>query len=183
MPDREALVADFAAICRLDASIEAVRRPASPARFDLGGREIEHVADFEIVRDGAALLVDVVTDAQALRHPLAAAVAVDEAEAVDGRRLVFATAATIRAEPRYATVKLVMACRHTPVSAGDRVRILHHLDECGSASLVECAGAVQNHSDGVAAVLALAVEGFIALDIDRPILPETMLRRRKLAFD
>ena len=102
--------------------------------------------------------------------------------AEDGRRFSFETVASIRAEPRYATLKLVLACRHTSVSAGDRVRVLHHLDECGSASLVECAGAVLNTQDGVAAVLALAVEGLVAVDINGPLLPETALRRRRLAL-
>jgi hypothetical protein len=31
-------------------------------------------------------------------------------------------------------------------------------------------------------VLALAVEGLVTIDIDRPILPETPVRRRKLAY-
>jgi hypothetical protein len=39
---------------------------------------------------------------------------------------------------------------------------------------------VQNTRDGVAAVLALAVEGLVVIDIERPILPETPVRRRKL---
>jgi hypothetical protein len=39
-----------------------------------------------------------------------------------------------------------------------------------------------NAADGVAAVLALACEGLVAVDISRPILPETPVRRRKLAY-
>ena len=46
--------------------------------------------------------------------------------------------------------------------------------------LVDCAGAAMNAADGVAAVLALACEGLIAVDIARPILPETQVRRRRL---
>jgi hypothetical protein len=34
----------------------------------------------------------------------------------------------------------------------------------------------------VAAVLALACEGLIAVDISRPILPETQVRRRRLPY-
>jgi hypothetical protein len=41
------------------------------------------------------------------------------------------------------------------------------------------AGAAHNALDGVAAVLALAMEGLVAVDIDRPIVPETPVRRRK----
>jgi hypothetical protein len=68
------------------------------------------------------------------------------------------------------------------VTAGDRVRILHQLDECGTMRLVDCAGGVMSTRDGVAAVLALACEGLIAVDVSRPILPETQVRRRKLPY-
>jgi len=88
----------------------------------------------------------------------------------------------LRAEPRFTTVRLIQACRRTFVSAGDRVRILHHLDECGTARLVEAASVAQNAADGVAAVLALACEGLVSVDISRPILPETPVKRRRLAF-
>ena len=68
------------------------------------------------------------------------------------------------------------------MTAGDRVRILHQLDENGAMRLVDCAGAAMNTTDGVAAVLALACEGLVAVDISRPILPETQVRRRKVAY-
>ena len=181
-PSRNSLAGDFLAICELDPAVETVRSPATPARFVVGGRESSYVADYEIVRDGVPVLVDIATDADLARHPLREILVGGAADAVDGRRLVVETSATLRTEPRLSTVKLVMACRHTHVSAGDRVRILHHLDECGSAPLVECAGTVQNARDGVAAVLALAVEGLVEIDIDRPILPQTPVRRRRLAY-
>ncbi len=177
---RNTLAGDFLAICQLDPAVEAIRSPAPVAAFSIAGQEIDHVADFEILRDGVPVLVDIATDADLAHHPLLGMLVDGAVEATDGRRLVVETAASLRAEPRLSTVKLVMACRHTPVSAGDRVRILHHLDECGTAPLVECAGMVQNTVDGVAAVLALAVEGLVAIDIERPILPEMPVRRRKL---
>jgi len=176
---RNSLIADFRAICGLDPTIEALRSPAEPAVFEVGDDRIEHVADFEIVRDGETALVDVVPDADLIDHPLGAAL-IGGAVSTDGRRLLVETGSSLRAEPRHTTVKLVMACRWAPVGAGDRVRILHHLDECGTAPLVECAAVVQNAMDGVAAVLALAVEGLIEIDVNRPILPETTVRRRKL---
>jgi hypothetical protein len=48
--------------------------------------------------------------------------------------------------------------------------------------LVDCAGAAMNTADGVAAVLALACEGLVAVDINQPIMPETPVRRRKVAY-
>jgi hypothetical protein len=180
-PSRASLVADFLAACELDPSIEGLRAPAEPATFDIDGTMVEHFADFELMRDGATTLVDVVTEADLVHHPFRAAL-VGGAVAVDGRAFAFETVASVMAEPRFTTVRLIMACRRTPVTAGDRVRILHQLDECGTMRLVDCAGTAQNAGDGVAAVLALAVEGLVAVDINRPILPETPVRRRKLAY-
>ncbi|MET0531554.1 MAG: hypothetical protein ABW003_25025 [Microvirga sp.] len=178
---RNALIADVLAICELDPEIESLRAPADPAEFEIGEKTVEHIADFEIVRDGQSQLVDVLTDDDLLTHPLRAA-AIHGLTSTDGRFFSIETAASIRAEPRMTTVRLIMACRRTPVTAGDRVRILHQLDEVGTMRLVDCAGGVMNTQDGVAAVLALACEGLIAVDINRPILPETQVRRRRLPF-
>ena len=178
---RASLIVDFLAICELDPAVEALRAPAPAAAFEVAGAAIQHIADFEIVRDGVATLVDVLTDADLAHHPLRAAL-LGGATAADGRAFTVETPASLRAEPRFTTVRLIRACRRTLVSAGDRVRILHHLDECGTARLVEAAGAAQTAADGVAAVLALACEGLVAVDISRPILPETPVRRRKLAL-
>ena len=178
---RNALIADYLALCELDAEVESLRAPSDPAAFTIGEETIEHVADFEIVKDGTACLVDVVTDDDLLKHPLRTA-AIHGISSSDGRPFLFETAASIRAEPRFTTMRLIMACKRTPVTAGDRVRVLHQLDEVGAMRLVDCASAVMNTQDGVAAVLALACEGLIAVDISRPILPETQVRRRRLPY-
>lgn len=179
---RNALVADFLAICELDPQVEALRTPAEPAQFVIDGDTMmTHLADFEIVRDGTPHLVDIVAEDDLAEHPLRTAL-IEELSAEDGRPFLIETAASLRAEPRLTTVRLIMACRRTPVTAGDRVRILHQLDEAGIMRLVDCAGAVMNTQDGVAAVLALACEGLVAVDINRPILPETPVRRRRLPY-
>jgi hypothetical protein len=174
-------VTDFLAMAALDPEVEAVRAPAVAATFVVGPFELEHVADFELTRDGETVLVDVATDAELARHPLRTALVAGPVQATDGRLFTVETARTLRAEPRFSTVRLIGSCRRVPVSAGDRVRILHHLDEAGTAPLVEVAGAAQAF-DGVAAVLALACEGLVTVEIDRPILPETRVKRRKLAY-
>ncbi|QRE72431.1 hypothetical protein [Methylobacterium aquaticum] len=181
---RPALVADFLAIAALDPAVERLRAATAPVRLTLGDTVLEHAADFEQARtDEPGLLVDVVAEGDLARHPFRTAyVAGEPVVAEDGRRFVIESAATLRAEPRISTVRLIMACRRTHVSAGDRVRILHHLDECGTGRLVECAAMAINAQDGVAAVLALAVEGLVAVDISRPILPETPVRRRMLPY-
>jgi hypothetical protein len=178
---RSALIADFLALCELDPAIDSMRACTEPAAFAVGDGAIEHVPDFEVMRDGVAALVDVVPEADLSLHPLRSAL-IGGAVSLDGRAFTIETAATIRAEPRFTTIRLIAACRRTPVTAGDRVRILHQLDECGTMRLVDCASAALNAMDGVAAVLALACEGLIAVDISRPILPETPVRRRKLPY-
>ena len=178
---RNALIADYLALCELDAEVESLRAPADPVEFAVGDGTVEHIADFEILKDGAACLVDVATDDDLLKHPLRTA-AIHGITASDGRPFLIETATSIRAEPRFTTMRLIMACKRTPVTAGDRVRVLHQLDEMGAMRLVDCASAVMNTQDGVAAVLALACEGLIAVDISRPILPETQVRRRRLPF-
>lgn len=178
---RNALVSDFLALCQLDPEVEALRAPAPPAEFLLGDETVEHVADFEVVRDGSPCLIDIATDVDLPQHPLRAA-AIRGAHALDGRPFSIETATSIRAEPRFTTIRLILACKRTPVTAGDRVRILHQLDECGAMRLVDCAGAAMNTTDGVAAVLALACEGLVEVEIGRPILPETRVRRRKIPY-
>ncbi len=178
---RNALIADFLAICELDSDIETIRAPAAPAEFIVGEETIEHIADFEIVKDGTTYLVDVLTDEDLLSHPLRAA-AIHGLTSEDGRHFSIETAGSIRAEPRFTTVRLVMACKRSPVTAGDGVRIVLQLDVVGTMRLVDCASGVMNTQDGVAAVLALACEGLIAVDITRPILPETQVRRRRLPY-
>ena len=59
---RNALIADYLALCELDAEVESLRAPADPAEFAVGDETIEHIADFEIVKDGTACLGDVATD-------------------------------------------------------------------------------------------------------------------------
>jgi hypothetical protein len=178
---RNALVSEFLAICELDPEVETLRAPGTPAAFALGEETVEHTADFEVVRDGSAFLIDIATDTDLMQHPLRAA-ALRGLVSTDGRPFAIETAATIRAEPRFTTMRLIQACKRTPVTAGDRVRILHQLDECGAMRLVDCAGAAMNTPDGVAAVLALACEGLVAVDISRPILPETQVRRRRVPY-
>ncbi|KMO39775.1 hypothetical protein ACQVP2_12755 [Methylobacterium aquaticum] len=181
---RPALVADFLAIAALDPAVERLRAAPRAVRLTLGDATVAHAADFEQMRtDEPGLLIDVVADGDLGQHPFRTAyVAGEPVVAEDGRRFVIESAATLRAEPRISTVRLVMACRRTHVSAGDRVRILHHLDECGTGRLVDCAAMAINAQDGVAAVLALAVEGLVAVDVSRPILPETPVRRRVLPY-
>lgn len=177
-PPDEGLRAEFRTICGLDLLVESLRDTPSAARFDLGDGPVIHRAAFEVARDGETWLIDLAHPEDFASHPLRMAQVLGELEAQDGRRFRFETPESLRAEPRGSAVALVMACRGVPLSPGDRVAVLHHLAEAGTSTLVEAAAHARHAPDGVAAVLALAAEGLIALELSGPILPETRLRRR-----
>jgi hypothetical protein len=158
-PPGAALRAEFLLLATLDIAVEGLRaRPAS-ARFDLGGEVVEHRAAFEVLREDGTSLVDVALVEDLHDHPLRVALICGSVEAEDGRRFRLETPETLRAEPRLSSLRLVMACRGTPVSPGDRINVLYHLGEAGTSTLVEAAASARHAPDGVAAVLALAADG------------------------
>ena len=82
-------------------------------------------------------------------------------------------------EPRNANCRLVWACRHYRVSAGDRVRVLQVLTEEGDMTLARAAAQCRFAVDAVSAVLALACLDLIEVDLtSMPLGPETRVRRR-----
>lgn len=177
-PGLAALRAEFRQLCALDLLVESLRPDPPAATFDLGDGPRIHRAQFELVRDGETSLIDLAPPEALGSHPLRVALILGELAAQDGRAFRIETPDSLRAEPRLTALRLVLSCRGTPLSPGDRVAVLHHLAESGTCSLVEAAAYARHAPDGVAAVLALAAEGLVALDLDGPILPETRLRRR-----
>jgi hypothetical protein len=89
------------------------------------------------------------------------------------------SAVDIGRQPRAANSRLVWACRHYRVSAGDRVRVLQVLTEEGEMTLARAAAQCRFAVDAVAAVLALVCADLIEADLATlPLGPETRLRRR-----
>jgi len=89
------------------------------------------------------------------------------------------TAADILQDPLATNCRLVWACRHYRVSAGDRVRVLQVLSEEGSMTLAHAAAQCRFAVDAVAAVLAMACADLIEADLATlPLGPETRVRRR-----
>lgn len=80
-------------------------------------------------------------------------------------------------EPRRRNVRMVFSSRRTRVSPGDRVRILHHLDEQGKVQILDLAKCVAASTDAVECVLALVAEGSVMVEIDRTLAPETLCWR------
>jgi hypothetical protein len=89
------------------------------------------------------------------------------------------SALDIGRQPRAANCRLVWACRHCRVSAGDRVRVLQVLTEEGEMTLARAAAQCRFAVDAVAAVLALVCADLVEIDLATlPLGPETRVRRR-----
>jgi hypothetical protein len=96
----------------------------------------------------------------------------------DSTPVEFRTATEIATEPRSSNAAAVWSTRTRFFAVGDQVRVLAHLDEVGAAPLIELARSIVSSPDAVAAVLALACRGLIAVDLEtEPIGPETLVRR------
>ncbi len=96
-----------------------------------------------------------------------------------GMPTVVYSAAELAADPLAANLRSVWSCARRWVSPGDQVRVLHHLGENGSTTLIEAAQAATASVDGVATVLAMACKGLVEVDLDdAPLGPGTRVRRR-----
>jgi hypothetical protein len=98
----------------------------------------------------------------------------------DGLPTVFIAREQVLAEPRCSIARMIWACRKTLVSPGNRVRILHSLSQsCDGLSLVDLGNVVSGPEDPIDAILALACEGHIAVNISAAVTPETIVRRMR----
>jgi hypothetical protein len=136
-----------------------------------------HFPDYCIERDDSVLLVDVLASTYAPTTERFRAI--EQKAHVQGLAYRLETTATIRNDVRFQAARLIYDCRRRSVPAGDRVRILHALDDNGALPLVEISGLARASVDGVAAVLALVCEGLVEIEIQRGIVPEALVRRRK----
>jgi hypothetical protein len=82
-------------------------------------------------------------------------------------------------QPHHSNCCLVWASRRVRVHASDRIRSLQLLTEEGSATLSQTAAEMRLASDPVAAVLALACQDLVEIDLrSSPLGPESIVRRR-----
>lgn len=171
---RTRLHADFLLVCEFDPSVAAVSE--ADEAIVVGDNDL-HAPDYRIECDHGSVLVDVL--ASAYGPTIERFRAIGQAARAEGLAYRLETAATLRADVRFQAARLIYDCRRRSVPAGDRVRILHALDENGALPLVEVSGLAHASIDGVAAVLALACEGLVEIEIQRGIVPEALVRRRK----
>lgn len=171
---RTALHVDFLMICEFDPRVIAVAEADGSIPLPDG---LHHTPDYLIETDEGRCLVDVVTSTYppTLEHMAD----VQRAAATHSIPYRLETGGTLRSGLTFLAARLIHDCRRRHVPAGDRVRILHTLDEVGSLPLVEAAGLATASLDGVAAVLALVCEGLVEVEIANGIVPEAPVRRRK----
>lgn len=92
-----------------------------------------------------------------------------------GHSLVLVPQSFVQRQPRLDNVMMISSTVDFDISPGDRMAVLAHLLEHGTATLAELAGAI-GHRDPVSAILHLVVIGALEIDLDTRILPVSTLR-------
>lgn len=95
--------------------------------------------------------------------------------AVVDRRVVLVPESFIRRQPRLSNAALIAGSSHAGITASDRMRILAVLIEEDSATVLELASLVHS-CDPVSSILRLVCEGSLQIDLERPILPTSLVR-------
>jgi hypothetical protein len=96
-----------------------------------------------------------------------------------GLKTLTIDAAEIRRQPYAGNCCLVWNCRNVKVPASDRVRILHALTEDGPMALGRLASEARWTTDAVGAVLSMACQDLVEIDLEAAQLgPWTVVRQR-----
>lgn len=164
---------DYLAIRSLDEDVASIAEAAkgiveTPAGFE---------PDYEVIsRDGRRTFVHVLVE-EASDASKAEALEASGKALEKGLAYQVVGEAWISQEPRRRNARMVFSSRRTRVSPGDRVRILHHLDEQGKVQILDLAKCVAASADAVECVLALVGEGSVMIELDRTLAPETLCWR------
>jgi len=170
---------DYLIITSLDPQVVSID-PVAPGTF---GESVPCPPDYRVVdAEGGESYVHVLAGGSDEASKAALLEAYREAERLGLSYRVVEPDELCR-EPRLRNARLVYACRRTRVTPGDRVRILQYLADSGEAPLVEVSRVVAGSPEGVECVLALAVEGTVAVDLRRTLGPEMPVRRLRVESD
>jgi hypothetical protein len=93
---------------------------------------------------------------------------------VQGENLVLVPERFVLRQPRLDNAVLMAGSRSTAMPTSDRMMVLGHLIEHGSATLMELAAQIR-HPDPVTALLGMVSAGLIDMNLDRPILPTSLV--------
>lgn len=93
----------------------------------------------------------------------------------EGKKAVLVPERFVRRQPRLRNALSLAEAGSCAIRAGDRMRVLSHLIEYGDATLVELAALV-SAPDPVSAIFGLIVDGCLEMNLNAPIMPNSMIR-------
>ena len=94
--------------------------------------------------------------------------------AILGEHVVLVPEGFITRQPRLDNAMLMASARDVVMPISDRMSILEHLMETGSATLSELASGLR-HPDPVNAIMGMVTSGLLDMNLDRPIMPNTVV--------
>ncbi len=179
---------DFLALMTLDETILSIQ--AGDTSFDLPSPFGTHRPAYEVEDvDGQVRLCDVimnsVLDNSAFSSGIGRGLCDVVSKAAKEQDLVWDPVYEddLRADPRNTNIQHVLGARGTHVPATDRIAILEYLKESQGASLVEAARLASAQVSGVSVLMSLVFENHVQFDFDRPLVPETMMRRTDFSYE
>lgn len=93
-----------------------------------------------------------------------------------GIRTLLVPDATLRKQPRLDNAALVVAAKDAGLTLSQRFRLeAYVMSNAEPTSLAECAALLAEHTDPVAAVLNLVGAGRLAIELNRPITPNSVV--------
>ena len=149
---RSTLARDLALLLDLDDDIEAWQCLPMPIEMADGDGVVRvHVPDFLVTyADGSLVHLD--------------AGRLDLTPAGGGISWSCVSEDEIRIEPALSNARDMLRYARRIVPLGDRIRLLAHLEDVGSTTLVEAAAGLRESSEPIGAVVALALQRVVRLD-------------------
>ncbi|MHC2462425.1 hypothetical protein [Bradyrhizobium embrapense] len=173
IPVRHPLQRDALVLASLDPAVRSIEYLATAYTLS-GATDVEVVV---VDRDEGRLYLDVV-EARDLRTITRELLVADAFREMDIRAWTL-TEAEIHAEPRWSNAIAVWAYHGHPVHIGLRLQILGALREDGAITLGELLGRVRSDRDPTTAVMALACQDLLVLDLTATSIgPATHVRPR-----
>lgn len=174
IPVRHPLVRDALLQAALDPAVRSIEYlpaiPPAPSTWDVDAIVIE--------RDDCRYFLDIVEARP--RRSIAQRLMIAQALLDLGLRPLVRTESDIIREPRCTNARTVFEYARRPVDAGLRLQIFGALTDDGSMPLGELLSRLRSHRDPASAVMSLACNDLIDLDLDStPLGPRTLTRLRE----
>lgn len=177
----ESDVADFVRLSREAMSVLL----AHPVMIDGRDQAVEEFASFHGLRRSDALIVPVrrfhrsmilvIARTETWRVDRAKLLALKQTATFAGRRVVLVPAGRIRRAAFLSNCALVASSASTAVTATLRMSIIDQLISDPASTLRDCAVSIAGHDDPVGAILSLVSAGFLKIDLQKRIGPDTQI--------